>query len=364
MNFVIALSKLDWTLILSVFVLSCLGLVSIYSSSLPEGNFLNFKKQILFIGLGILLMTGIGFLDFRPLRANPYLLFSLYLLGILSLIGVLFWGTVIRGVKGWYRLGVFSFDPVPLVVLILIFILAKYFSRYHVEIYKLWHLFFSFLYVFLPALLILLQPDLGSSICLLFVWLGVIIFSGIKIRHFLLLLILLTIVLWLSWLFFLQDYQKARIITFLNPETDPRGAGWNVNQAKIAIGAGGLWGKGFGKGSQAQYGFLPEAQTDFIFPAIAEETGFFGVSFLFILYGILFWRIIRIARNARSNFVRIFSLGFVFFLVAKTFINIGMSLGILPVVGIPLPFVSYGGSEILALFLGLGVLQSFKIHQG
>lgn len=356
--------RFDWALVLPPVILAGLGLLSIYSSSALAGDFLNFKKQIIFVGLGVLLMVGIGFLDFRPLRTNSYLLFTLYILGILSLIGILFLGTVIRGVRGWYRVGPFSFDPVPLVALILIFILAKYFSRYHIEIYKLWHLFFSFLYVFLPALLILAQPDLGSSICLLFVWLGVIIFSGIKIRHFLLLAILFVIVLSLSWLFFLRDYQKARIITFLNPETDPRGAAWNVNQSKIAIGAGGLWGKGFGGGSQARYGFLPEAQTDFIFPALAEETGFLGVSLILLLYGILFWRAIILAKNSRSNFAKLFCLGFVFLLISRTFVNIGMSLGLLPIVGIPLPFVSYGGSELLALFLGLGLLQSIRVHRG
>lgn len=364
MGFPLTLRKLDWALILPVLTLYSLGLVSIYNSSMFGGDFLNFKKQLIFLFAGILLMLFVGFLDYRCLKANSYLVIILYLLVVLSLLGLLFFGTPVRGVKGWFKFGVFSLDPMPFVALILVFMLAKYFSRYHLEIYRIWHLAVSFFYVAIPAFLILRQPDLGSSLCLLFIWFGVIIFSGVKIRHFLLLLLLFLVVFSLAWLFLLRDYQKERLITFFRPEIDPKGAAWNINQSKIAIGAGGLFGKGFGHGSQARYGFLPEAQTDFIFPAIAEETGFLGVSLVLLLYGVLFWRMVGIARTSKNNFARLFSLGFAFFLAAKTFTNIGMSLGILPVVGIPLPFVSYGGSEALALFLGLGVLQSIRTHGG
>lgn len=321
---------------------------------------MNFKKQIIFFAIAIFLLILLSFFDLRFLRTNSYLVLGLYFLSLLSLFGLLFLGREIRGVKGWYHLGFFSFDPVPFSAIILIIVLSKYFSTRHVEIKRFQPILSSGLYVFLPIFLILFQPDLGSAISLVSVWLGIIIFSGIKLRHFLILGLIFLILFALGWKFWLKEYQKQRILSFLNPQIDKKGISWSVNQSKIAIGSGGMFGKGIGKGSQTQYGFLPEPQTDFIFSAFAEEAGFLGVSLLFAALLFLFWRTVKIAMRAKNNFTRLFAQGLNFLLLSQSFINIGMCLGLFPVIGIPLPFVSYGGSQLLAFYFGLGILMNLE----
>jgi len=228
--------------------------------------------------------------------------------------------------------------------------------------YKLRHIFLSGFYVFLPTALIFFQPDFGSAIILVALWLGVLFISGIKLRHFLLLIFCGIIFLALSWFFLLKDYQKARVIGFLSPQIEARGINWSQTQSKIAIGTGGIFGQGLGKGSQTQYGFLSEPHTDFIFAAISEEFGLAGISVLLFLFVILFWRIMKIALNSRSNFPRLFASGFGVILFAQLFIHIGVNLGFLPVIGISLPLVSYGGSGLVSACIGLGILQSIKTN--
>jgi len=229
--------------------------------------------------------------------------------------------------------------------------------------YKLQHIIFSGIYVFLPSLLIFFQPDLGSVIILFCLWVGILIISGIKLKHFFILILLGLVIFSFSWFFLLKDYQRARIIGFFVPkEADYLGIKWSQEQAKIAIGSGGIFGQGIKKGSQTQYGFLPESHTDFIFAAIAEEFGLVGVFFVFILFAILLWRIIKISLSSQTNFCRLFSAGFAFILFSQILINIGMNLSLLPVVGISLPLISYGGSNLIAVFVGLGILESMRIH--
>jgi len=356
------LKKFDWFLIGSVVFLSLIGLLEIYNICLHQGSFLNFEKQLIFIILGLLLIFLFSFFDYRILKTNSYLILALYIFIILFLVGLFFFGSEIKGVKGWYNFGFFSFDPVPFLSIILIIVLSKYFSRYHVEIYKFRHIFFSGIFALIPSIIVFFQPDFGSVLMLILIWVGIVIFSEVKIYHFLILILIFCLISLFLWNFALKDYQKQRIITFLNPNIDKTGASWNTNQSRIAIGSGGLFGKGIGKGSQAQYGFLPEAQTDFIFSAIAEETGFIGISIFFLIFLFLISRIVRIALTAKNNFARLFSSGFAFLLFSQVFINIGMTLGVLPIIGIPLPFISYGGSQLLAFYLGIGILQNIKIH--
>jgi len=353
------LKKLDWILICTVLLLVVIGLVSIYSSS--RGDFLNFKKQVIFLGISIFLMFLISFFDWRGLRENPYLILILYLfcLGLLS--GLFFFAPEIRGVKSWYKLGPVSIDPIEFTKIVLIIILAKYFSMRHIEIYRIRHILLSGSYVLIPAILIFLQPNLGSVLILIFLWVGILIISGIKLRHFLILILFCLLILILSWGFLLKDYQKERILSFFYPY-EPLGISWSHAQAKIAIGAGGLLGQGLFQGSQTQYGFLPEPQTDFIFAAIAEELGLLGVSVLLFLFSILIWRTIKIAISSQSNFPRLFASGFSILLISQIFINIGMNLGILPIIGIPLPLISYGGSSLITTFIILGIFQSIKTH--
>jgi rod shape determining protein RodA len=358
MNFIISYFKrFDWVLLISAFLLVGLGLVSLYSSSLADGDFLNFEKQIAFLATGIFLMFLFSFLDLKIFKNNPHLILVLYFISILLLAG-LFLVSETRGVQGWYKLGPISVDPIELVKIILVILLAKYFSTRHVEMYRLRHIFLSGVYVFIPCLLIFLQPDLGSVLIVLSLWLTILVISGIKIKHFLLLCLLFIVVASLGWSFLLEDYQKERIMSFVNPQLEPLGASWSQRQAKIAIGSGGLLGKGIGEGSQTQYGFLPETHTDFIFASIAEETGFVGVLFLLSLFSIFIWRIIKIAIISKNNFFRLFSSGFAVILISQFFIHVGMNLGLLPIIGISLPLVSYGGSGLIMTFVGIGFLQN------
>lgn len=359
--FLIHFKKIDWILITSAFLLVLFGLLSLYGSSLGQGNFLNFKKQIIYFGIGFLLMFLFSFLDWRALRDDPYLILTLYFISLISLFFLFFFAPEIRGVKSWYKIGPVSIDPIEFAKLVLIIILAKYFSTRHVEMYRIKHILLSGVYVLLPAILIFLQPNLGSVLILFSLWIGILMLSGIKIHHFLILCFCFLLISIFSWQFLLKDYQRQRIISFVSPQMeDSLKIGWNQEQAKIAIGSGGFLGQGFGKGSQTQYGFLPEIQTDFIFSSIAEETGLIGVTFLFFLFWVLIWRIMRIAILSQTNFPRLFASGFSILLVSQIFINIGMNVGILPIIGIPLPLVSYGGSSLVSTFVALGLLQSIK----
>lgn len=355
--------KLDWNLITIVFLLIGIGLVSIYSSSFGRDDFLNFKKQIIFVLIGFLLMLLISFFDWRVFQTDPYLILILYFLCIVLLLGVFFFAPEIRGVKGWYKLGPIAFDPIEPTKIILIILLAKYFSMRHIEIYRVIHILISGLYVLLPSIIIFFQPDLGSVLVLISLWIGVLLISGIKLRHFFILLLCGFLVLALSWSTVLKDYQKQRLLSFIKPQlSDPLKIGWNQRQAKIAIGSGGLLGQGINSGSQTQNGFLPEPQTDFIFSAIAEETGLIGIIVLLLLFSFLIWRIFQIAIRTDSNFSRLFASGLSILLLVQCFIHIGMNLGILPIIGISLPLVSYGGSGVLVVFISLGILQSIYIQ--
>jgi len=360
-SLIIHLKKLDWILITIVFLLVCFGLVSIYSSSIGRDDFLNFKKQVIFFGIGFFLMIILSFFDWRELKENPYLVLILYLLCLISLVGLFFFAPEIRGIRSWYKVGQISIDPIEFTKIVLIVLLAKYFSKRHVEMYRVQHILLSGLYILLPAILIFLQPDLGSCLILIAFWVGILLVSGIKLRHFLILVFCFLLIFLLSWNFLLENYQKERVLSLFLP-FEPLGVSWSQNQARIAIGSGGIFGQGLGSGSQTQYGFLSEPQTDFIFSAMAEEMGLAGISVLLLLFSILIWRIIKIAIASQSNFSRLFAAGFSILLTCQSLIHIGMNLGLLPTIGIPLPLISYGGSSLIASFIGLGILESIKTH--
>ncbi len=360
-NFLNHFKKLEWVLIFSTVLLIGLGLLSLYSSSVGKDDFSNFNKQIIFASIGLLLMFALSFFDWRVLKDNPYLVLVLYSICVLLLLSLFFFAPEIRGVQRWYKIGQISIDPMEFAKIVLIILLAKYFSMRHVEMYRVRHILLSGLYVFIPSVLIFFQPDLGSVFILIALWAGVLIISGIKLRHFLILCLCLFLVLALSWSFLLRDYQKDRVISFVQPQlVDPLESRWSQDQAKIAIGVGGFFGQGITKGSQTQHGFLPEPQTDFIFSAIAEELGLIGVFILLFLFSVLIWRIMKIAQTSFNNFSRLFATGFAILLTLQIFINIGMNIGLLPVIGTPLPLISYGGSSLIATLIGLGIIQSIK----
>ena len=356
------LKKLDWGLIIPAVLLVCFGLLALYSVAIAKTDFSNFQKQIVFFGVGLLLMVVVSFFDYRIFKNNPYLILIFYGICILLLAGLYFFAPLTRGTRGWYKVGILSLDPIEPAKIVLIILLAKYFSMRHVEMYKFKHIIYSGLYVLIPAILVFLKPDLGGTTVLLCVWLGILLVSGIKLRHFLILSLCFAMMAGVAWGFFLKDYQKERITSFLMPY-DYLGASWSQNQTKISVGSGQIFGEGLAKGSQVQYGFLPEPHTDFIFSVIAEEWGLVGILALFTTYGFLVWRVLKIAVNSKSNFPRLFATGFAVILIAQFFINIGMNLSLLPVLGLYLPFISYGGSGLIGNFISLGILQSIKMSR-
>jgi len=352
--------KFNFRFLWPALVLTIIGLVSICSSSLVRNDFSAFKKQLIWLFISLLIFFVASWLDLRFLKSNSRFILFIYLASLVSLLGLIILAPVVRGIKGWYQVGPFALDPEPLSAIILILLLSKFFSRKHEELSLFKTIAFSAVYVILPVGLVLLQPDLGSALTLIAIWLGAVIFSGIRLKYFLTVSLIFLLIFIFAWLFLLRGYHKQRIISFINPEIDTQGISWSQNQSKIAIGSGGLLGKGFGKGSQTQYGFLSEPKSDFIFAAIAEEFGLVGSFLTLVFLFFLLYLICQTAFLAQNNFLRLFSAGFAFLLLSQSFINIGMCLGLFPVVGIPLPFVSYGGSYLLAFYLGLGILTSLK----
>ncbi|PIP31873.1 hypothetical protein COX24_01245 [bacterium (Candidatus Gribaldobacteria) CG23_combo_of_CG06-09_8_20_14_all_37_87_8] len=352
--------KFSFGLIIPAILLTLVGLLSIYSSSISRGDFSLFKKQIIWIIFSLVIFFLVSLLDLRFLKNNSKIILAAYSVSLMTLLGLLIVAPVVRGIKGWYQIGPFALDPEPLAAIILILLLSKFFSKRHEELSLFRTIIFSALYALVPVFLIVLQPDLGSALSFIAVWLGIVIFSGVRLKHLLFLGLIFILVAGFSWQFLLEDYHKQRIVSFVNPQIDTQGISWSQNQSKIAVGSGGLIGKGFGKGSQTQRGFLSEPKSDFIFSAIAEEFGFLGSIFILGLLFCLLYLITQSAFLAQNNFLRLYSAGFAFLILAQSFINIGMCLGLFPVVGIPLPFVSYGGSYLLAFYLGLGILTSLK----
>jgi len=356
------IKKLDWFLILFVLLINGIGLLSLYSQHRAGNSFSFFERQTLFTVLGIILMFLFTFFDYRAFRDNSYLVLFLYIACLISLAGIFIFAPQIRGVRSWYKIGPFSLDPTEFTKLILIILFAKYFSQRHVEMYRFYHIVFSGIYLFFPVMLVYLQPDLGSVLIFILIWLGILITSGIRIKHFLILCLIGILLCVFAWHFILKEYQKERIISFLFPEFKPLETGWSQRQAKIALGNGGLFGKGFGKGSQIQHGFLPEPHTDFIFAAIGEEFGFITLFMLLLLYILLLGRILKVSFQAKDNFARLFATGVGFWFFFQLLINIGSNVGFLPIIGLPLPFVSYGGSSLIVLYIAIGFLESIKLR--
>lgn len=365
--FASSIKKLDWILIGAIVLLLIIGLLSIASTSQARtGAFLIFKKQLAFAIIGLALLFLLSSIDYRFLRNYPAVILTLYTVSIILLILLFIFGSRIKGSVSWFRFsspaGSLGFEPVEATKFVLIALLAKYFSSRHIDFGLVRHILISGLYVLIPVLLVLLQPDLGSAILLIVIWIGIMLCSGIRMRHLLIIFLTFAILAGAGFEFFLKDYQRDRIITFFSPQKDSLGSGYNVVQSIIAIGSGGFFGKGLGHGSQSQLNFLPEQHTDFIFATIAEEWGFFGVSLVLILWGIVFFRLFIIAMNSNTNFARLFIFGFTILLLAHISINIGMNIGFFPVMGIPLPLLSYGGSSLIITLATFGIIQNIKIN--
>jgi len=354
---------IDWILFSSAIVVSLAGLVTM-NSFLQTGDVatLNdhlFGRQLIWFSVSLLAFFVAKSIDWSFLK-NTRIVVTLFIVSV-SLLSLLFiFGSIFKGAQSWFNLGAFSFQPVDPIKLVVILILAKYFSRRHIEIANVRHILVSGFYVFVIFALVFLQPDFGSAIIIFFLWLGMVLVSGISKKHLLAVFLIGIVCFGALWFFVFKPYQKDRIKTFIHPLTDIRGSGYNAYQSTIAVGSGQILGKGIGYGTQSKLRFLPEYQTDFIFAAFAEEWGFTGVVLLFVLYGIIFWRILKISFKGSSNFEILFGAGFCILLLVHTAIHIGMNIGLLPVTGNTLPFMSYGGSHLLTEFLGLGMLMGMR----
>ncbi len=351
--------RLDFLLIAAVSFLVLLGLLMMLSLGSRESIPLFwFWRQILWIFLGILIMVFSAMIDYRIFRNSTFIVLAVYIFSVLLLFGVLVFGIEINGAKSWFSFKGVLFQPVEVAKIALILLLAKYYAAKNIELWRFRHVLITGLYMGILAILVSLQPDLGSVTILFTIWFGMTIVSGIRREPFLALLILLSILAALTWHYLLSDRQKERILVVFRPESVESIALYNVKQAVIAVGSGGLLGQGIGKGSQAQLKFLPAAKTDFVFAAMAQELGLVGIGLLIAAFCIIFLRILEIGERSGNNFAKLFSVGFFLMLASHVLINIAMNLGIFPVIGIPLPFVSYGGSNLIANFLGLGILLS------
>lgn len=347
----------DWMLFIIPILLICTGIAVIYSLTYYNDKIYLVYNQIIFSVIGIILMVVLTFIDYRNYKNLAWLF---YLVGIILLVLLFFIGKTSFGAKRWIDLVVFDLQPSEFMKLFLIFALASLFAD-HVGEISLRRLFFALLLILLPAFLILKQPDFGSAIVLIIIGLGIIIYSRLNRWQILGIILIVLIALPITWTF-LKDYQRERIYTFLNPTSDRFGAGYNVIQSMITVGSGGLSGKGFGHGPQSQLNFLPVAHTDFIFSGFAEAAGFVGSIVLILIFVILIFRVFNVAKISKDYFGMLAAIGIGIMFLFQIFVNIGMNLGIMPVTGISLPFVSYGGSSMILNLASIGILQSIYLR--
>jgi rod shape determining protein RodA len=353
------IKRIDWLLFIFIVPIVVAGLVTMKSFTPLENTADFFGKQLIWVALSFVVFFTFSFIDFRFLKRTDVLvaLFSFFCFLLLILVVL---GHLSHGHKSWFNFGFFFFQPVDVMKLVLVLVLAKYFSRRHVEIRDIKHIFISGFYAFVPLVLVLLQPDLGSAMVVFFIWLGMVLVSGISKVHLFAVFAIGLVVFASFWFVAFKPYQKARIYNFINPLSDIHKTGYNVFQSTIAVGSGQLLGKGLGFGTQSRLKFLPVPQSDFIFAAFAEEWGFIGCALILILYCLVIWRILRSAALGASNFEILFGMGIAIYFMSHILVNVGMNIGIMPVTGIPLPFMSYGGSHLLTEFAGLGILMSMR----
>ncbi len=356
-----ALQKADWLFLLSVFALIAFGLVAIYSITLSnqDADLSLVYKQLIAAGIGTTLFLFVTVSNYRLLRSYARVLYGL---AVISLLCVLIFGVTIRGTTGWFSLGGFHFQPVEFAKLALVLMLAQYLGDRARRDIGWKECLVTGVLTAVPVVLTLLQPDLGSAMILIGTWGCVLLFAGLKKRHAFLFLGFAAVFSVLAWQFLFADYQKARISTFLNPANDPLGQGYNVRQAMIGVGSGEWFGRGLGFGSQSQLKFIPESQTDFIFAVVAEELGFVGVVLLLGAFFLLFERILRHASRTRDDFTSYVLLAIGSSLFLQFVVNIGMNLGLMPVTGVALPLVSYGGSSLIFTMLMLGIVESAAVR--
>lgn len=354
-----ACQQLDWLLFFSILPILGAGLVTMNAF---VGNNYFFDKQLISITIALVLFFVLSFIDFRFLRRTSVIV-TLFLVSCGVLLILFGLGHTVKGAQSWFRFGSYGLQPGDPIKLVVILLLAKYFSRRHIEIANIRHIFVSGFYALIIFVLIFLQPDFGSAIIIFCIWFGMVFASGISRKHIMAVLMVGVLIFAGAWMYVLKPYQKDRIVNFIHPLANIRGSGYNAYQSTIAVGSGQIMGKGIGYGTQSRLKFLPEYQTDFIFAAFAEEWGFVGALFVIVSIVVFIWRIFVNAQGGATNFEMLYGIGLAVFFASHFIINIGMNIGILPVTGITVPFMSYGGTHLVTEFIGLGILMGMRRYR-
>jgi rod shape determining protein RodA len=351
------LFAIDWLTILPILSIAIIGTLILIG--LNMNGVINVSqgliiKHIIFIFIGLAIAIIISQIDYRVFATLIQPLFF----GISTLlILVLIFGERINGAKSWFSIGIFNLQPAEFAKIIVILIISHYFTRYHHKINSFLSIILSLLPVFIIVSLVLLQPDFGTAAILIFIWLGMLIFGGIKLQHIIILFMMGIVSISSLWIWVFKDYQKQRILTFLDPTSDPLGSGYNVLQSMKSVSSGGL------TGVKEQAIFVPEVHTDFIFSGLAQQWGFIGVSIYFMIILLIVGRILYIGFKSQDSFPRLILLGVVLSIIIQLMINIGMNIGALPITGVPLPFMSYGGSSMLVYWILIGLVLSIQKHK-
>lgn len=345
----------DTPLLIISGLLILVGLVLIYGTSRSGDTMSVFYRQGVYVLIGIPIFLGFAWSNYQQLaKINR----TVYVVLLIFLLYLLIFGDPIRGSARWIDFGVFNLQPAEFAKISVILGLSRWLYLRRGQINSLSNIILTFVYAAAPAVLILKQPDLGSASVIMVIWFGLLLVSQIQKRYLVGVVVIAIILSLFGWKFVLHDYQKQRVEVFLNPSLDLRSTGYNVRQATIAVGSGGLFGRGLGHGLQSELKFLPERQTDFIFASASEEIGFVGCISLLVLYYLFAWRLILIMRQAKDDLGYYIVAGVLFMFFTQVTVNIGINIGLLPVTGIPLPFLSYGGSSLLVLMAALGIVQS------
>ena len=352
------LQSINYPLLGLIITLFFVGLAALYSISNGDFNSWPLKHSQRFI-LGLIIFFLVIFFDLRLIFGYAYVIF---LLSIISLVIIPFFGIESNGATRWINIAGISLQPSEFVKYTLILALAKYFHSINNDSSFIKTLIIPLIITIVPVLLVITQPDLGTALIILLGGISLFWISGLNYKYFIVGVFSILCSLPVLWQY-LKDYQKDRVLTFFNPERDPLGNGYHIMQSKIALGSGGIFGKGYMEGTQSHLNFLPEMQTDFIFTMLGEEFGFIGTLLLLLIYAALIMISIRLALKSRSLFSKYLSLGVCNVFFIYVFVNIGMVTGLLPVVGVPLPFISYGGSSMLAVMFGFGLLMNCYINR-
>lgn len=361
------IKNFDWITFSLIILLTLIGIMTIYSATrppLPGGEHPSYYiRQIYWLLLGVAALTLIVSFDYIWLGRFSY---PLYITGIILLLLVLITGRTGMGAQRWLNMGPLSFQPSELFRLIFIIVISRYLSSVHGNIGIISMLRAFFILAFIPFLLLVKQPDLGTAMVLIIIFLSISLAKGLQKKIVALFIVIVAISIpFLGHIFWegLKDYQKNRLVAFMEPEVDPSGIGYHINQSKVAIGSGGFLGKGYMNGTQGPLRFLPEKHTDFIFAVFAEEWGFWGSFFLLFVYLALILRGLDTTMKAKDEFGRFLAMGITFMFSVYFFVNVGMTLGVMPVVGIPLPFMSYGGTALLSNFIAAGILINIRTRR-